>query len=1196
MQGHTQSLERISRARRSVASPDAVGGHAPVAVVFRTSVFGGDRRRREVFVGPCGAPLSWVLQKAWDVDELAGVCVVINGRPVDAGQDVRCRCGDVVLVAPRPGLDPVDWVLIGITLVSSLASVYLMSQLRAAAIGSQTPEEQRYGFGRFSNDAFAGEEKPVVLGTKVRYGGKVIARVPYDAPDGSGNDKVGILVYLSNCTVAKIGDQSDHFDDLDIQGLTGFFVQDQPGENFTGFKVSGRMGTADQRPIRGFEDTTLVQEVGAGGVVLRNTDGADRTDPAPSGEAFNVTTINAVHAFQVRVRFAQGLYRVDEQVQVEPVAVQYRIAWRPVAGSWSAWSLYTVRQGRQSPFWSSPRIEVSDVAQQVEVRVERVTKEVSDLTLKDEMTWDSLVNITDSANAYPGQALVAFEIEAGQQVQDLPRLSVNIDGCAQCRVWDGVSPVSAPEFVEGFTRNPLYLALTLATNSSWGMGETDDGQDFETLLAEAAYADELVPILDGSGNPTGQTRKRYECNLVLGSEKEAADWMRTICATARVKPVQAGVIWRYIGDRPRTLPVETYTDGSVAADENGPMIVLRREGWKNGVLRPTQIVLQYEDEENSGLPDTIVFPQVGQLWLGGAEAEPVVSVTERVDGITNRYQAYAEAVYRMKVKRLRTRAIRFVPTLHYPSAQPGDRFDFAGTLALHGHASGRVMSGSTDERVRLDRTVVIESGRSYQLRVVHLDNSEEVREISLPAGEYVRGTEISLAAALTQDPSGGEYVLESLDGGEVVVGAKPWLCTAVVPTESDPLRWSVEGVEYVESVYSTDPRDLTVRPYSGLQSPLTPPGPLLTLSVFERRDPVTGQPQAVLAWSQRPADRANTLTFRAYRRSIGTVTWSAVPSSLIEPGVAVSNLVSLSRGYEFVVVAVSAGGSALSPYHPGHPIARLALGLSDDPLPPPDDLGLDQVLGNVYNLTWTAVEGAAGYIVYSGGWPAGDVFDNCRDGFVLARVEDNFLNGLHLPDGEVAFYVRTVSANGRMSKTVSTITIDNTDAPDTMAVKSSHTCDLAGTGTPTNVGTVSGDSVPDDPVSPAVWESPEYDTGVDTLTQLTYNLRSANRAEDHALEDSPLIVPSIEADQWGVDDEGPPRHVGMIFPPFPDSGHQWKVEVRTKSGGVWGAWGVLAPYALLERTFRQFQVKVTWQRGAFPYRPGVRELAFGAFD
>lgn len=1100
-----------------------------------------------------------------------GMAIVVNGTPIAPGADIVLQAGDELVAAPSPG-DPVDAVLIAIAVVSAALSFVLTPKLKGLPAGqSDSPAENRYGFGRTSIEAFSGDAIPTVLG-ELWTGGKVIALVPGEGIDGQGDNRIKMLIVLSHgiCAagegIAAIGNQTADFDRVRWDQITGIELNDQPIANFPNCYVSGRMGTSGQAPIPGFQDVEVAREVGVGGIKL---------DVGVTG---TFTTVNPIDAAVFRILMPKGLYSLSPGGQVEPHTVEYRIRSREATGpgAWTAWTNFTITKTEQSPFYSAPRLSGFGGTRR-EFQVERVTAAPADATIIDDLTWETLVEIDESTEAYAGLAILALDLTASEQLTGTPSVSVLVKGLGKVRIWDGISDPSSPTFTTGYSNNPADLALEVITNSAWGMGA---GYELDDVIMPSllSWRTKCVPSVP---TPEGVTRPRFACNLLLNSAKKGVEWLRTICATGRCVPLTAGGKWRFNIEDVQTIAEETFTDATIAADENGrAMFQYTREKTTDGLARPTRTVCQFQNAR--GKSDVAAYPIAeGDLWLA---TEPLVEETERLDGVTDKNQAATEAKYRQKRKRGLGRAVKFTTTKQFVKCQPGDRIDVACSVVGWGLASGRVLAGCTSTGVRLDRTVTLAVGTTYTIRIIHADGSIEDKTVASSAGTYAAGSLLSVSSAFAATPAVyAEYAI-----GPVGTALKPFLCNAVRPTEGENrILWEIEAAEYSADVFDDTNDEVVLPEYTTLGTVFTPPGPVLELRAYDRV--VGGRRQAELSWRQNADDARITGVFRVFRRIVSTSTWVLIPDAKISTRGALLEIVDTDRAYEFAVVAVSQGGQSLSPYDPRVPTVILVFGLSAPPPEPPTGLVATNTGGNTYTLSWDAVEGAVGYQVLFGGDTTTKPNVGAEDCLVLARVEGTTLAGLELPPGRACrFWVRSVGRSGRLSFTAAEVNVASPATPAGEVIKLTTTHTLSG-GTLTNLTWDSGASMlrVADPDLDGVWTSPEIDTGAETVTELTFRPGTANDAEDPDLDSDPFTVPSIAADQWGLFAD---RTVGMIFPPWPDAMQAWKFEVRTKSGGVYSDWGVVAPCASVRRSFREYQIRVTMNRREEPYIPALRTL------
>ena len=1146
--------------------------------------------------------------------EVADAAVLVDGRPVrddaEAWREPVVRERAEIRIAPMPATG-VDVVLIAIALLSAVASALLVSNIATAGpSGSTDPEERRFGFNRFSNDAIAGDVIPVVLGRRERFGGKVISKFFVEGEDG--DQRVRMLIDLGHGPVNKIGSRTSSWNRKGSSEITGIYFNDQPIANFPGCRTWGRMGTTGQRLIPGFEDIVVPREAGVGGVALVNTSGSERTGSGASGEAFSFTTLDPVDAVSFRVRFQRGLYTLSPNGQVGSRKVKWRYRFRVSAGpgAWSAWVVVTVDRADRSEVitvaradWLGGEGEPAPAAAVYDFEVERVTTDATTGATVDDLLLDTIVETRYASNSYPKKALLAVELKASEQLTTIPRVSVEIEGYRELRIWDGVSDPETPIFDTGYSANPADIALEFITNTVWGLGAefTDDDVNMAALFEWRTYCDETIARVSGGG-----TRPRFACDLVIDQRRSGDEWLRTICRTGRCTPQPNGRVWNFIVDRPKNA-VEFFGDGDIVRDagENGGpgklRMTYRRVSTRPANGAPNQLVAQFENELAGGRNDSMKHPRDGELWLA---TEITNSRDQKYEGVTDPEQLASQLIYELDKIRGLSRTVKFTTSKPAVVLQAGDRFDLATNMVGWGLASGRLKRGATTTMVMLDRTVVLEPATTYVLDVTRADGTREVRTISSPAGSYAAGEPITVGTAFGAAPGDGSlYAL-----GRTGLQVKPFTCTRVQPLIDDEmgLLWEIDGIEYDANVYNEIPGDVLIPDYADLTGLVTPPGPLLSIRANERivTEADGGQTRSVeLSWTQTPTDRQNTAIFRIYRRELGLTYWVMVPTITASLRGAVTEITDLDRAYQFIGVAVSQGGAALSPDDPRHPIANIVYGLT---LPPPSTPGTPTIVptgGNTYTLQWNDVEGAVGYQVLACGNDGSTLPNGGAEGcLVLARTEISELAGLELPPGRsCTFWVRSVGASGRLSFGAGEATIATPATPVGETIKLTRTFSLGSEGTLTNLTWATGPT-PDrlELTNPAlvgggVYLSPVADTSSLTLTELTIRPATANDADDPALNTDPFTVPSISADQWGVvtggvGGSGEPV-VGMLMPPWPDSAQGWTFEVRTSEENVlFTEWEEFPFGSSVRRALRYFQVRMTMKRLHAPYKPGLEGL------
>lgn len=1163
---------------------------------------------------PAGLSVRTLVDLAWDslVRARAGTeamapVVIVNGTIVpmgtgegDAMLDRIAAGGDEIHVAPGAPGDPVSIVLIVISVVSAVLSFALTPRLSLPEQPGDNAES-RFGFQRYSRAAARGEPIPVVFGKHQRYGGVRVSELPGDGEDG---DKVvRILLVLGEGPFNTIGNRTSDCDRLAPPAIDGIYLNDQPISSFPGARVSVRMGTAGQSMIPGFVDAEVLREVGAGtgGALMANTTGSEITGSSPGAEVVNYTTVNDVDAVNLRVGFPRGLFSLSPNGQVEARRVEWRYRTRESVGpgTWSAWTLRSIEKAEQSAFVQAVRVDNlsgSGDPAPFDVQVERVSVEAAGAGVNhaDEMRLDSVVEIVYGAATYPDCALLAIELTASQQISSVPRVSVSVEGFAGCRIWDGVSDPADPAFTTGYSNNWADVALALITNERFGMGNLygDDEIDFPGLL-EARSNTPTWRDVAGGVHP-------FECNVILADAKDPIDWVRAVCACGRVTPVPTSK-WMFVQSRARPAAVETFGDGSIAREDGGPLAMqISYPAATGGYAAPNQIRMQFKNADNAGETDLVIWPEAGDLWLGGGSAEPPNPKTVSMAGEMREGQAKAEAVYEVKRMRGRRSVVEFTTTRQAVVCQPAERIDVACSVAGWGE-SGRILAGATTQILLLDRDVEIVEGSAHAMRVRHLDGTVETMGVAMDPGVYAAGTPVGLAGELAAVPDAGAEFAVGVAGIEV----KPFLVESVRATragdEGADYRWRILAGEYNEAVFDVTEADVPVVVYTNLGGDAQAPGPVTSLAARQRI--VNGKMVVELSWNQTAADAAHTAGFVFYRRLSGTITWTAVPGLGAGRTQVDLTIVDTDRAYDFIVVARSPLGAQLSPYDPRHIVVSVAFGLGAPPPPAPTGLVITQDggAGNVYTLSWDAVENAASYQVLAGG-DTGTLTpnDGAEDCLVVGRTAATSMGALELPAGRsCTFYVRSVTAAGRLSFDAASVTEASPAAPIGESVKDTYVADLSSEGAYTNAAWDAGSSraVVTDPTDTGggVWESDPIDTGAVSLTEICLRPGTSNNAEDPDIDDAALDIPSIEADQWGVvDGSGGTAVVGMLMPPWPDDQQSWTFEVATSTDGA--TYTDFAPLAFtdaLSATMRYYIVRAIMKRktASRPYAPALRGIA-----
>lgn len=1129
----------------------------------------------------------------------------LNGaivRPADLERR-RLADGDRAYLAPSPG-DPINVVLAVIAIASAVASVLLLPKI--GRLDNQRGE-RRYLFDRYSRDAVAGDPIHVALGRRVRHGGRVISVVPFSGP--AGESKMRILIDLGHGEVARIGDQTADFDRLSpgpggAGQIAGVYLNDQPAENFSGVLVWGRTGHADQAVIPGFGDTQVVREVGVGGVVLRNTSGAERTGDSASAEAQLFTTSTGgggVDALVLRFRFARGLYDLASSGRPNVRTVKYRWRFKPaLSPTYSDWTVETITRAEQSPFFAERRVDGLDPDDgEIDVQVERVSPEAPESQKVDEITFDSVIETTYSQNRYVydtgdgGNALLALEITAGEELSgDTPRVSVELDG-VKVRRWDRSSAADASDPWEedfGFSDNPGDLALALLTNARWGCGSQFglDAVDLESLFAWIEWCEEDVDRYDGGG-----VRPRFRFSYTLGERMEALEALRMICRAGRATPANVGGKWRFILNRPQLIAREVFTERSIADGDDA--LQVRYELTTGGLTVPNRLVAEIEDAAQDGEANTIAFPETAAdaLIAGEVARDEVV----QLDGVTDADQALAELIHLWKRLRLERVSVELVTTHEYVRLLPGERFDLATSVVGYGEASGVLRADSTAGVLRFEGLPDLDSEATYEATVIMADSSAVTREVeSFDQSEGY--TELTLASDLpAAPPVDAEFALHSAP-------LKPFICERVELDDEESLTWRIVGREMNDDVHDDTPSAPPPPPvYGTIRGRSVPPGPVLDL-VAQLEADSGGAPRVRLSWRQDPVDASRTAQFSVYRRAQGDMDWRLQPPR-VETNAALVGDIDEGASEEFAVVAVSPDGVQLSPQAAAQAVFGVTTesGGAVDPVGAPDGISIDDA-GDGQTLTIERVEGATRYHVEILEGETSAIGDEHIRSFIARTVPqpgagDPTLTGLRLlPGVQTRLLVRAVDPTGRPSLGF-TAAAHTAPTPDGETVVASEDFDLSDVGSDPEEGYENltwnaslSRLEATDPGAAWSYTSPLVELG-ETAEPRRLRARALAQQdpEDATLDEATFQGTSAEADQWRVGSSAVGGELRLFAPPAPASAVDLRLFVRWRDAGSGEltAWTLLEHLGEITATTTEAQLRVEGSRSRFPYALALTE-------
>ena len=347
------------------------------------------------------------------------------------------------------------------------------------------------------------------------------------------------------------GAKSIYFDDVPLQNANGTY-------NFDGIGVDWVNGTPDQKVLKGFNDISNPQGVGA---EVKN--GLPIT-----------TTINDSEADKIRVIVSlPSLYSQDSKGNINETSVQIRFELAiENSGKWQHLGDYTIKGKQNSQYERSYEFKLPKTNQfgdKVNYWLLRMTRLSADSSERysARTILDTVHVITESQLNYPYSALVGLTANA-EQLNSIPTRSYLVDGLyiqipsnydpktnKYNGVWNGT-------FKLAVSSNPAWILYSLLTNKRWGLGNfiSPEQVNKAKLYEIGRYCDEEVD------NGYGRKEKRFTINTQIQERSDAYRLISDISAVFRGMAYWAGGMANFTCDKPTEASM-LYTPANVINGE-----------------------------------------------------------------------------------------------------------------------------------------------------------------------------------------------------------------------------------------------------------------------------------------------------------------------------------------------------------------------------------------------------------------------------------------------------------------------------------------------------------------------------------------------------------------------------------------------------------------------------------------------------
>ncbi|HAH21621.1 MAG: hypothetical protein A2Y00_05540 [Omnitrophica WOR_2 bacterium GWF2_43_52] len=588
----------------------------------------------------------------------------------------------------------------------------------------------------------------------------------------------------------------------EIEAIDDIKINNNPIANFTGVTTNKRYGTNDQGIIANFEDLHNLYTVGA-----------NLTKDNP----YIYTTVDSdAEAFEIHLRMNNGLYQQDSgSGGILSWSVTYRVEYKlHTEPTYTDLGETTISAKSRTALRRVFR-KAGLTPGQYDIRITRTSDDSALDPLKQgDLTFFQLDEIKTDDLRYPNTALLGLQLLATDQLSgSMPNITTVVKGRKvsvpdvlnagvpvdwEDYYWDGTDyrlladdtllTWDGSTYVDKYSANPVWCLKDFITNSRYGLGEfiSNSNLDDASLSEMAKYCEERVP--DGQGG----YEKRFRMDVVIDSNTKALDVLIQLCATFNAMPVYSAGGISFKIDK-QTNPTQLFSMGNMIKDTFV-------QSWKTLKEIPNVIEIQFMDKDKDYRQETIAYIDEDALAAGDPMRKSQVRLFT-----TRASYAIRAGRYALKVAKYINRSISFKAGIDAVACQAGDIISVSHDVPQWGF-SGRVQAGSTTTLVKLDRTFVIEDGKSYKIQVRFSDDTIEEQSITSPTGSY---TEVECAAFSAEPQAFDVYAI-----GETNKVKKDFRVVSVQREGKDEVQ--ISALEYDENVYDDSDIILPQNNYSSL--------------------------------------------------------------------------------------------------------------------------------------------------------------------------------------------------------------------------------------------------------------------------------------------------------------------------------------------------------------------------------------------
>ena len=423
----------------------------------------------------------------------------------------------------------------------------------------------------------------------------------------------------------------------------------------------------------------------------------------------------------------------------------------------------------------------------VTVRVNRVTADSTENTLRNSFVFTNYTEIIISQSTFANSAYVALRFDA-KTFPTTPRRSFRVRGTKIKIPHNGTvrsdGSISYSGTFNGtfksdkeYSNDPAWILYDLLSTTK-GFGDQIDTSNLDvfSFYSASVYASTLVDDMTG----TGDTEPRFSCNVVIQNQKQAYNLINELCSCMRVMPFYSAGTIALGQDRP-TDPSYLFSLSNVT--EAG-------FSYTNSALRTKHTVVNvaYFDMETRTIEYETVEDTALQAKFG------VVVKNLKGIAVTSRGQAARLGKWFLYTQNNEGEVVNFTTTLEAGVlVRPSQVIQIADPLRAGVRRGGRIKTGVSTTQIIVDdeNNTDLATTDSATLSVILSDGTLETRSIS-----SISGTTITVSSAFSSVPqTNSVWVIEN-----TTVQLQTFRVIGV--TEVDGLAYQVTAVAFNSSKYN----------------------------------------------------------------------------------------------------------------------------------------------------------------------------------------------------------------------------------------------------------------------------------------------------------------------------------------------------------------------------------------------------------